>query len=115
MNKELHYGKDEVEGEGNRIPVLFSIHRQPTTFEPNQLGNGCWSNKLTRSNVNNISNVVIAAPALDVDWHNNASFATCSIDNVIYVCKAGDYRPVKAQVCFRLFVCYYIFYDKRRK
>ncbi|KAF5761242.1 hypothetical protein HanXRQr2_Chr16g0762791 [Helianthus annuus] len=58
-------------------------------------------------------------PTLDVDWHNNVSFATCLIDNVIYVCKVGDYRPVKAsvrhQVCLRLFVCYYIFYDKRRK
>ncbi|KAM0002910.1 hypothetical protein Hdeb2414_s0002g00055011 [Helianthus debilis subsp. tardiflorus] len=31
MSKELHYGKDEVEGEGNRIPAWFSIHRQPTT------------------------------------------------------------------------------------
>lgn len=37
-----------------------------------------------------------SAPALDVDWRNNASFATCSTDNMIYVCKIGEVRPVKA-------------------
>ncbi|KAJ0785688.1 putative transcription factor WD40-like family [Helianthus annuus] len=36
------------------------------------------------------------APTLDVDWRNNVSFATCSTDNMIYVCKVGDNRPVKA-------------------
>uniref|UniRef100_A0A251SDJ5 Putative WD40-repeat-containing domain-containing protein n=1 Tax=Helianthus annuus TaxID=4232 RepID=A0A251SDJ5_HELAN len=42
--------------------------------------------------------LITSAPTLDVDWHNNVSFATCSIDNVIYVCKVGDYKPVKASV-----------------
>ncbi|KAG0464411.1 hypothetical protein HPP92_020480 [Vanilla planifolia] len=37
-----------------------------------------------------------SAPALDVDWRNNVSFATCSTDNMIYVCKVGEGRPVKA-------------------
>lgn len=37
-----------------------------------------------------------SAPALDVDWRNNVSFATCSTDNMIYVCKIGEPRPVKA-------------------
>ncbi|KAK9053932.1 hypothetical protein SSX86_025007 [Deinandra increscens subsp. villosa] len=36
-----------------------------------------------------------AAPTLDVDWRNNTSFATCSTDNMIYVCKVGENRPVK--------------------
>lgn len=36
------------------------------------------------------------APTLDVDWRNNSSFATCSTDNMIYVCKIGEQRPVKA-------------------
>ncbi|KAD4585694.1 hypothetical protein E3N88_23295 [Mikania micrantha] len=36
-----------------------------------------------------------AAPTLDVDWRNNVSFATCSTDNMIYVCKVGENRPVK--------------------
>jgi hypothetical protein len=36
------------------------------------------------------------APTLDVDWKNNNSFATCSTDNMIYVCKIGETRPVKA-------------------
>jgi transducin (beta)-like 1 len=37
-----------------------------------------------------------SAPTLDVDWRNNNSFATCSTDNMIYVCKIGETRPVKA-------------------
>lgn len=35
------------------------------------------------------------APTLDVDWRNNVSFATCSTDNMIYVCKLGENRPIK--------------------
>ncbi|KAG9160933.1 hypothetical protein Leryth_008742 [Lithospermum erythrorhizon] len=38
-----------------------------------------------------------AAPTLDVDWRNNNSFATCSTDNKIYICKVGENRPIK---CF---------------
>ncbi|KAL9172326.1 hypothetical protein ABFS82_03G038400 [Erythranthe guttata] len=36
------------------------------------------------------------APALDVDWRNNTSFATCSTDSMIYVCKVGENRPIKS-------------------
>ncbi|KAK4390495.1 WD40 repeat-containing protein HOS15 [Sesamum angolense] len=36
------------------------------------------------------------APALDVDWRNNVSFATCSTDSMIYVCKVGENRPIKS-------------------
>ncbi|XP_008780930.1 WD40 repeat-containing protein HOS15-like [Phoenix dactylifera] len=36
-----------------------------------------------------------SAPTLDVDWRNNNSFATCSTDNMIYVCKIGENRPIK--------------------
>ncbi|XP_052201687.1 WD40 repeat-containing protein HOS15-like [Diospyros lotus] len=36
-----------------------------------------------------------SAPTLDVDWRNNVSFATCSTDHMIYVCKVGDKRPFK--------------------
>ncbi|XP_021635323.1 WD40 repeat-containing protein HOS15 isoform X3 [Hevea brasiliensis] len=36
-----------------------------------------------------------SGPILDVDWRNNLSFATSSTDNMIYVCKVGDTRPVK--------------------
>lgn len=36
-----------------------------------------------------------AAPTLDVDWRNNTSFATCSTDKMIYVCKLGDTQPLK--------------------
>lgn len=34
-------------------------------------------------------------PTLDVDWRNNVSFATCSTDKMIHVCKIGEYRPIK--------------------
>ncbi|KAK6160643.1 hypothetical protein DH2020_004024 [Rehmannia glutinosa] len=37
-----------------------------------------------------------SAPALDVDWKNNVSFATCSTDSMIYVCKVGENRPIKS-------------------
>ncbi|CAI9115899.1 OLC1v1016912C1 [Oldenlandia corymbosa var. corymbosa] len=36
-----------------------------------------------------------SAPTLDVDWRSNVSFATCSTDTMIYVCKVGENRPVK--------------------
>ncbi|OVA06844.1 WD40 repeat [Macleaya cordata] len=36
-----------------------------------------------------------SAPTLDVDWRNNVSFATCSTDTMINVCKLGERRPVK--------------------
>ena len=36
------------------------------------------------------------APTLDVDWRNNISFATSSMDHMIYVCKLGETKPIKA-------------------
>lgn len=35
------------------------------------------------------------APTLDVDWRNNTSFATCSTDKLIHVCKLNEKHPVK--------------------
>ncbi|KAG1670241.1 F-box-like/WD repeat-containing protein TBL1XR1-A [Nymphon striatum] len=35
------------------------------------------------------------APALDVDWQSNTSFASCSTDQCIHVCKLGVDRPIK--------------------
>lgn len=35
------------------------------------------------------------APALDVDWRSNTSFATCSTDKMIHVCNLGESRPAK--------------------
>ena len=47
--------------------------------------------------------VFALGPTLDVDWRNNVSFATSSTDNMIYVCKVGETRPIKTfaghQVC----------------
>ncbi|KAL6277581.1 hypothetical protein ACE6H2_021182 [Prunus campanulata] len=36
-----------------------------------------------------------SGPTLDVDWRNNNSFAMSSTDNMIYVCKIGETRPIK--------------------
>ena len=35
------------------------------------------------------------APALDVDWQSNISFASCSTDQCIHVCKLGMEKPIK--------------------
>lgn len=35
------------------------------------------------------------APALDVDWKNNDSFASCSTDMFIHLCKLGHDQPLK--------------------
>ncbi|CAG7667495.1 unnamed protein product [Allacma fusca] len=36
------------------------------------------------------------APALDVDWQSNTSFASCSTDQCIHVCKLGVDKPIKS-------------------
>ncbi|XP_076311673.1 transducin beta like ebi isoform X2 [Tachypleus tridentatus] len=36
-----------------------------------------------------------SAPALDVDWQTNTSFASCSTDQCIHVCKLGMDKPTK--------------------
>ncbi|KAK9844067.1 hypothetical protein WJX81_003500 [Elliptochloris bilobata] len=36
------------------------------------------------------------APTLDVDWRDNTSFATCSTDKLIYVCRLGLSEPQKS-------------------
>lgn len=35
------------------------------------------------------------APALDVDWQNDSSFASCSTDMYIHLCKLGQDKPLK--------------------
>ena len=45
------------------------------------------------------------APALDVDWQNDESFASCSTDKCIHVCRLGSDKPTKSfQVCTYVFV-----------
>lgn len=36
------------------------------------------------------------APTLDVDWQNTSTFASCSPDKTIHVCKVGEEKSVKA-------------------
>ncbi|XP_014206148.1 F-box-like/WD repeat-containing protein TBL1XR1 [Copidosoma floridanum] len=36
------------------------------------------------------------APALDVDWQSNTSFASCSTDQCIHVCKLNVDKPIKS-------------------
>ncbi|KAG8136181.1 putative F-box-like-WD repeat-containing protein [Naja naja] len=37
----------------------------------------------------------ILTPALDVDWQSNNTFASCSTDMCIHVCKLGQDKPIK--------------------
>lgn len=39
-----------------------------------------------------------AAPALDVDWKDNYTFASCSTDHCIHVCRLGVDKPLKTFV-----------------
>ncbi|XP_065313080.1 F-box-like/WD repeat-containing protein TBL1Y isoform X2 [Gordionus sp. m RMFG-2023] len=36
-----------------------------------------------------------SAPALDVDWQNDTTFASCSTDQAIHVCALGSESPIK--------------------
>lgn len=36
-----------------------------------------------------------SAPTLDVDWRTDTSFATCSTDKMIYVCRLGEAQPLR--------------------
>lgn len=51
---------------------------------------------------------LVSAPALDVDWRNNVSFATCSTDSMIYVCKVGENRPIKTFAGHQVSLSYYV-------
>jgi transducin (beta)-like 1 len=35
------------------------------------------------------------APALDVDWKDNTTFASCSTDKTVHICKVGSAAPLK--------------------
>jgi len=37
-----------------------------------------------------------SAPALDVDWQTDTSFASCSTDKCIHVCQLGQDQPIKS-------------------
>jgi WD40 repeat protein len=37
-----------------------------------------------------------SAPALDVDWQTDESFASCSTDKCIHVCRLGADKPIKS-------------------
>lgn len=36
-----------------------------------------------------------SAPALDVDWKDNVTFASCSTDKTVHVCQVGQDQPLK--------------------
>lgn len=40
------------------------------------------------------SHLLFQAPTLDVDWKDNDTFATCSTDKKIFVCKLGETNPL---------------------
>jgi len=35
------------------------------------------------------------APALDVDWKDDSTFASCSTDKTVHICRVGSERPLK--------------------
>lgn len=35
------------------------------------------------------------APALDVDWKDNSTFASCSTDKTVHICRVGSAAPIK--------------------
>ncbi len=35
------------------------------------------------------------APALDVDWKDDVTFASCSTDKTVHICRVGEERPLK--------------------
>jgi len=35
------------------------------------------------------------APALDVDWKDDATFASCSTDKTVHICRVGEEQPLK--------------------
>ncbi len=39
---------------------------------------------------------LITAAALDVDWQTDESFASCSTDKCIHVCRLGVEKPIKS-------------------
>ena len=39
--------------------------------------------------------VTCAGYVMDVDWQSNSSFASCSTDRCIHVCKLGTDKPIK--------------------
>ena len=52
-----------------------------------------------------------SAPSLDVDWSDDVTFASCSTDASIYVCRVGETSPIR---CYRghqnEVVCFYFFF-----
>lgn len=53
-----------------------------------------------------------AAPALDVDWQTNNSFASCSTDQCIHVCKLHVDKQIKSfqgHTVSKVFVVKYLF------
>ena len=38
----------------------------------------------------------LEAPTMDVDWQNNSSFASCSMDKIIHICRIGVEKPIKS-------------------
>ena len=40
--------------------------------------------------------IIFLAPTLDVDWQNNSSFASCSTDKIIHICRIGADKPIRS-------------------
>ena len=59
--------------------------------------------------VNSIVSVTDTAPALDVDWQSNNTFASCSTDQCIHVCKLASEKPIKTFQGHTVSICHFLF------
>jgi len=85
---------------------LLTCHRGPIfSLKWNKSGNYLLSGSYDKTTivweVNNERGVVRQqfsfhqAPALDVDWKNDYTFASCSTDKSVHICQVGAYEPLR--------------------
>ena len=85
---------------------LLTCHRGPIfSLKWNKSGNYLLSGSYDKTTivweVNNERGVVRQqfsfhqAPALDVDWKNDYTFASCSTDKSVHICQVGSYEPLR--------------------
>lgn len=95
-----HLGRSHRRGQ-TAVPISFRFTHVPfhsdistmNSFVTNVYLVACGEPKQVWSL--HMNNCLYTAPALDVDWQSNNTFASCSTDMCIHVCKLGQDRPIK--------------------
>jgi len=97
-------GQARIWNEQGKLVMTLNKHKGPVfSLKWNRTGSLLLSGSVDRSAIvwdTKNGDVVQqfqfhSAPTLDVDWRNSNSFATCSTDRSIFVCKIGEEQPVK--------------------